>query len=193
VEPNDLPDAQQWAAMRPLAAEQSQKRKAHALDNSSKRQQVGSIAEQECPVCGDAEGEQMVLCDFCVAAYHLACLEPPLSEVPAGIWLCPVCAEVPGRLVATKEAVGLSGRWVVGNFKGSGRFWGQLEYVAQGCLQLRYSDGDLYEGVQPDHALGREGLVGHEWVHLQSRNCRVPAGVLRRFEAKGLLVEGEVA
>ena len=32
-----------------------------------------------------------VLCDGCDAAWHLFCLDPPLSEVPEGDWYCPKC------------------------------------------------------------------------------------------------------
>ena len=33
----------------------------------------------------------MLLCDGCGTGWHLACLQPPLSDVPPGAWVCPVC------------------------------------------------------------------------------------------------------
>ncbi len=80
-----------------------------ALSNSSKRlkaasppaDSVASPAEAGgddqddeivCQVCGSAEDEStIVLCDGCPHAYHLACLTPALSSVPAGDWHCPTC------------------------------------------------------------------------------------------------------
>jgi PHD-finger len=45
-----------------------------------------------CERCGSAANEaEMLLCDGCDCAYHLACLRPPLKSVPAGDWYCPAC------------------------------------------------------------------------------------------------------
>ena len=46
-----------------------------------------------CAIAMWAPGNEMLLCDGpgCDAAYHLFCLRPPLSTVPAGEWLCPKC------------------------------------------------------------------------------------------------------
>ena len=35
----------------------------------------------------------MLLCDWCDRGYHMDCLEPPLSQVPDGDWMCPRCCE----------------------------------------------------------------------------------------------------
>lgn len=37
---------------------------------------------------------QILLCDKCDAAYHTACLRPPLLTVPKGDWFCPYCQQV---------------------------------------------------------------------------------------------------
>ena len=37
---------------------------------------------------------QILLCDKCDAAYHTACLRPPLLTVPQGDWFCPFCQQV---------------------------------------------------------------------------------------------------
>ena len=34
----------------------------------------------------------MVLCDHCDAMYGMACLKPPLTKMPEGMWHCPDCA-----------------------------------------------------------------------------------------------------
>jgi hypothetical protein len=31
----------------------------------------------------------LVSCDFCPCAFHMDCLDPPLSEVPTDVWMCP--------------------------------------------------------------------------------------------------------
>ncbi|NWH54662.1 AIRE regulator, partial [Fregata magnificens] len=55
--------------------------------------------EDECAVCGD--GGELICCDGCPRAFHLACLVPPLPRVPSGTWRCGSCvasAAEPGRL-----------------------------------------------------------------------------------------------
>jgi hypothetical protein len=44
-------------------------------------------------VCGsDQQADKLLCCEHCPAVYHLFCLDPPLSRVPRGAWLCPQCA-----------------------------------------------------------------------------------------------------
>jgi hypothetical protein len=57
-------------------------------------QDVEAIVCEECGT--DEQPESLLLCDMCNLGYHLACLQPPLSAVPAGSWLCPKCAAVEG-------------------------------------------------------------------------------------------------
>ncbi|XP_076973633.1 autoimmune regulator [Tamandua tetradactyla] len=45
--------------------------------------------EDECAVCRD--GGELICCDGCPRAFHLACLTPPLPGVPSGTWRCPSC------------------------------------------------------------------------------------------------------
>lgn len=50
------------------------------------------LEELPCEVCGSPDNsETMLLCDFCNRGTHTTCLEPPLSSVPAGTWLCSRC------------------------------------------------------------------------------------------------------
>ncbi|PKX99948.1 hypothetical protein P168DRAFT_293826 [Aspergillus campestris IBT 28561] len=45
---------------------------------------------QPCPVCGDADNEELLLlCDRCDAPYHTYCVD--LDEVPPGPWYCARC------------------------------------------------------------------------------------------------------
>ncbi|CAF2580635.1 unnamed protein product [Rotaria sp. Silwood2] len=43
---------------------------------------------RQCQKRGD-----LLCCDRCEATYHLACLNPPLTSVPAVEWFCPVCVQ----------------------------------------------------------------------------------------------------
>ncbi|KAM9007829.1 autoimmune regulator [Ara ararauna] len=55
--------------------------------------------EDECAVCGD--GGELICCDGCPRAFHLACLVPPLPRVPSGTWQCGSC------VAAAAESSGL--------------------------------------------------------------------------------------
>ncbi|CAG5896719.1 unnamed protein product [Menidia menidia] len=45
--------------------------------------------DDECAVCKD--GGELICCDGCPRAFHLACLEPPLTSIPSGPWQCEWC------------------------------------------------------------------------------------------------------
>ncbi|XP_064135812.1 autoimmune regulator [Loxodonta africana] len=47
--------------------------------------------EDECAVCRD--GGELICCDGCPRAFHLACLCPPLREIPSGTWRCSSCLQ----------------------------------------------------------------------------------------------------
>eukprot|EP00730_Choanoeca_flexa_P006419 TRINITY_DN12148_c1_g1_i1.p1 TRINITY_DN12148_c1_g1~~TRINITY_DN12148_c1_g1_i1.p1 ORF type:complete len:1645 (+),score=506.32 TRINITY_DN12148_c1_g1_i1:100-5034(+) len=51
--------------------------------------ELGDEACEECRI-GDY-ADLMLLCDQCDRAFHTFCLEHPLSAIPRGDWLCPVC------------------------------------------------------------------------------------------------------
>ncbi|KAI1235782.1 hypothetical protein IHE44_0001868, partial [Lamprotornis superbus] len=60
----------------------------------------GQENEDECAACGD--GGELICCDGCPRAFHLACLVPPLPHVPSGTWRCGSCVEnvtEPGKLL----------------------------------------------------------------------------------------------
>ncbi|XP_032132456.1 autoimmune regulator isoform X2 [Sapajus apella] len=47
--------------------------------------------EDECAVCRD--GGELICCDGCPRAFHLACLSPPLQDIPSGTWRCSSCLQ----------------------------------------------------------------------------------------------------
>mmetsp|Transcript_5803 Transcript_5803/g.14747 ORF Transcript_5803/g.14747 Transcript_5803/m.14747 type:complete len:423 (-) Transcript_5803:484-1752(-) len=45
-----------------------------------------------CALCSSGEhDESILLCDGCDAGFHMACLTPPLLQVPSGDWFCSFC------------------------------------------------------------------------------------------------------
>ncbi|XP_045859676.1 autoimmune regulator [Meles meles] len=59
--------------------------------------------EDECAVCRD--GGELICCDGCPRAFHLACLSPPLRDIPSGTWRCSRClqAKAPPDLPRAEE------------------------------------------------------------------------------------------
>lgn len=47
--------------------------------------------DEVCEIC--RESGELLLCDTCNLVYHMSCLDPPLTAVPPGMWLCPKCKE----------------------------------------------------------------------------------------------------
>ncbi|KAM6258732.1 autoimmune regulator [Spheniscus humboldti] len=81
--------------------------------------------EDECAACGD--GGELICCDGCPRAFHLACLVPPLPRVPSGTWQCGSCvasAAEPGRLgeadVAAERPPEIPGEEACGTRRGGG-------------------------------------------------------------------------
>ena len=54
-----------------------------AVDSST----VCEVCAQERPI------RLLLLCDICNKGWHSRCLQPPLSVVPAGSWICPPCVQ----------------------------------------------------------------------------------------------------
>ncbi len=56
----------------------------------AKLKEITKEESDVCMVCND--GGVLIVCDGCGGAYHLDCLDPPLTEIPEGLWFCPNCA-----------------------------------------------------------------------------------------------------
>ncbi|NXO50478.1 AIRE regulator, partial [Aramus guarauna] len=90
--------------------------------------------EDECAACGD--GGELICCDGCPRAFHLACLVPPLPRVPSGTWRCGSCvvsAAEPGQLrdpdMAAERPPKIPGEEACGTRRGGGD-----GSVCGGCL-----------------------------------------------------------
>ncbi|KAF6170523.1 hypothetical protein GIB67_031931 [Kingdonia uniflora] len=63
-----------------------------------------------CPSCicreclTDKDDEDIVLCDGCDHAYHIYCMEPPLTSIPRGKWFCRACDEGIQAIKKVKKA-----------------------------------------------------------------------------------------
>ena len=66
-------------------------------------------ASYRCEVCGEEGSEDDVLleCDGCLKGFHMGCLDPPLSEIPPGEWLCPKCSEAGADFDLDAEGKGI--------------------------------------------------------------------------------------
>uniref|UniRef100_A0A8D2DZE3 Autoimmune regulator n=1 Tax=Sciurus vulgaris TaxID=55149 RepID=A0A8D2DZE3_SCIVU len=49
------------------------------------------VQQTRCALCRD--GGELICCDGCPRAFHLACLSPPLREIPSGTWRCSCCLQ----------------------------------------------------------------------------------------------------
>ena len=59
-----------------------------------------------CHVCADGGDEdQMLLCDECPRGFHLYCLDPPLSAIPDGRWVCAVCQQAGRGILSPPVAI----------------------------------------------------------------------------------------
>ncbi|KAF5768820.1 putative DNA helicase chromatin regulator PHD family [Helianthus annuus] len=73
---------------------------------SKKKRKDGSY--HECVVC-DLGGD-LVNCDGCSKAYHIACLDPPLKQLPSDKWQCPTCCSESNTVEAVDKSESTSKR-----------------------------------------------------------------------------------
>ena len=53
---------------------------------------------KKCMICDQAaNADDLLICDSCDKGFHMDCLEPPLSKLPEGRWICPICVPPPNR------------------------------------------------------------------------------------------------
>ena len=71
-------------------------RKATAVEEEGERDEH----QEFCSECRD--GGDLICCENCPASYHLGCLDPPLSQIPEGVWLCPRCGCKPLKARVSK-------------------------------------------------------------------------------------------
>ena len=53
---------------------------------------------KKCLVClQSANADDLLICDACDKGFHMDCMDPPLTSLPEGRWVCPVCVPPPNR------------------------------------------------------------------------------------------------
>lgn len=64
-----------------------------------------------CVPCRSCRLAPLIQCDYCPLLFHMDCLDPPLTALPAGKWMCPNHVE---HLVVSGPGGGgaaVRGRW----------------------------------------------------------------------------------
>lgn len=62
-----------------------------------------------CGVCKLSNKQSSMLeCDKCSQGYHMACLEPPLTDIPEGDWFCSKCVTAPAEDSSEMEAASVA-------------------------------------------------------------------------------------
>ena len=53
---------------------------------------------KKCMMCKiSANADDLLICDACDKGFHMECLDPPITSLPEGRWVCPVCVPQPNR------------------------------------------------------------------------------------------------
>ncbi|XP_059401720.1 PHD finger protein 21A-like isoform X2 [Carassius carassius] len=72
----------------------------HSVPQPNPSSGDGDIHEDFCTVC--RRSGQLLMCDTCSRVYHLDCLDPPLKNIPKGMWICPKCQD---QILKKEEAI----------------------------------------------------------------------------------------
>ncbi|XP_059612021.1 bromodomain adjacent to zinc finger domain protein 1A [Phlebotomus argentipes] len=65
-----------------------------------------SASHAACQICRrKSEPMKMLLCDECNSGYHMFCLKPPLTKIPAGDWFCQKCRKPEAPRSARKRKI----------------------------------------------------------------------------------------
>ena len=47
------------------------------------------LSAAPCVCCRSCRLAPLIQCDYCPLLFHMDCLEPPLTAMPVGKWMCP--------------------------------------------------------------------------------------------------------
>uniref|UniRef100_A0A6G1S543 Chromodomain-helicase-DNA-binding protein 4 n=2 Tax=Aceria tosichella TaxID=561515 RepID=A0A6G1S543_9ACAR len=75
--------------------------------DAAAEEQANDHHMEYCRVCRD--GGELLCCEQCPSAYHIYCLNPPLTRIPDEEWICPRCS---CKALKGKVAKILTWRWV---------------------------------------------------------------------------------
>jgi len=61
-----------------------------STDEKRRKVEEDSDKPLMCYICGKTNRVgPLVTCDYCPLSFHLDCLDPPMSEIPRDVWMCP--------------------------------------------------------------------------------------------------------
>uniref|UniRef100_A0A671KZU1 PHD finger protein 12 n=1 Tax=Sinocyclocheilus anshuiensis TaxID=1608454 RepID=A0A671KZU1_9TELE len=141
------------------------KRPQHELDPSG----LVPLPVKVCFTCGKScRIAPLIQCDYCVLLFHMDCLDPPLTAMPTGRWMCPNHAE---HMVLNQNNVTLSTRC-------------QLFDQFQDRLSQHAVKVDFLRWVHRQHHPNRRGVC-----RIKKKTLKVPNAIKNHYQNPHLLVD----
>uniref|UniRef100_A0A671NPD4 PHD finger protein 12 n=1 Tax=Sinocyclocheilus anshuiensis TaxID=1608454 RepID=A0A671NPD4_9TELE len=141
------------------------KRPQHELDPSG----LVPLPVKVCFTCGKScRVAPLIQCDYCALLFHMDCLDPPLTAMPTGRWMCPNHAE---HMVLNQNNVTLSTRC-------------QLFDQFQDRLSQHAVKVDFLRWVHRQHHPNRRGVR-----HIKKKTLKVPNAIKSHYQNPPLLVD----
>ncbi|XP_016412538.1 PHD finger protein 12-like [Sinocyclocheilus rhinocerous] len=141
------------------------KRPQHELDPSG----LVPLPVKVCFTCGKScRVAPLIQCDYCALLFHMDCLDPPLTAMPTGRWMCPNHAE---HMVLNQNNVTLSTRCQLFD-----QFQDRLSQHAVKVNFLRW--------VHRQHHPNRRGVR-----HIKKKTLKVPNAIKSHYQNPPLLVD----
>uniref|UniRef100_A0A8C1CP67 PHD finger protein 12 n=2 Tax=Cyprinus carpio TaxID=7962 RepID=A0A8C1CP67_CYPCA len=141
------------------------KRPQHELDPSG----LVPLPVKVCFTCGKScRVAPLIQCDYCALLFHMDCLDPPLTAMPTGRWMCPNHAE---HMVLNQNNVTLSTRC-------------QLFDQFQNRLSQHAVKVDFLRWVHRQHHPNRRGVR-----HIKKKTLKVPNAIKSHYQNPPLLVD----
>uniref|UniRef100_A0A8C1HHK7 PHD finger protein 12 n=1 Tax=Cyprinus carpio carpio TaxID=630221 RepID=A0A8C1HHK7_CYPCA len=141
------------------------KRPQHELDPSG----LVPLPVKVCFSCGKScRVAPLIQCDYCALLFHMDCLDPPLTAMPTGRWMCPNHAE---HIVLNQNNVPLSTRC-------------QLFDQFQDRLSQHAVKVDFLRWVHRQHHPNRRGVR-----HIKKKTLKVPNAIKNHYHNPPLLVD----
>ncbi|KAG7209691.1 hypothetical protein KM043_011335 [Ampulex compressa] len=102
------------------------RRRVQAICNSCMDNPHKKCKDCGCRKCAGKEDEHnLLLCDECNSAYHLSCLDPPLTSIPEeDYWYCPECKNDENEIVKAGDKLKQSKKKTTAN-ENNKRDWGK--------------------------------------------------------------------
>jgi hypothetical protein len=175
-------DRVHYAALPPRAA----RSKAAGARSARAEQRSSKLV---CSVCSVRDGAA-VLCERrgCGAAFHIACLDPPLSALPKGNWFCPDCIDAGYDPADTTDAVKKHERVRTGTSSMT-----SAAYYAAGATYCARSEAALTKSIPLERpprrlrvvwALRKGVLRAMEWIECRASDTDVVLAAKGEVKAK---------